>query len=159
MYGVFSVLLTENPWLGDGVWDGCPAAVHGGQVDQEPRLLRLPPLQGPGRVYITFLAIARYAAGNGIFRDFKSIICYIKISPNMYIIYQEYWTLLCQVLLLEESWCELFLLCSVQWCLPLSSSSSLFSSSELPDLPSSLATSLDHLNLLLRRFRLGPWVL
>ncbi len=63
--------------------------------------------------------------------------------------------LYCQVLLLEESWCELFLLCSVQWCLPLSSSPSLFSTGELPELSPALTNSLNHLNTLLHRFRHG----
>ena len=57
-----------------------------------------------------------------------------------------------QVLLLEESWSELFLLCSIQWCLPLPSPT-LFSSSELPDLPSSLSSSLAQLDSTLNKFR------
>merc|ERR1719400_443357 len=57
-----------------------------------------------------------------------------------------------QVLLLEESWSELFLLCSIQWCLPLPSPS-LFSPAELPDLPPSLQTVLAQLESSLQRFR------
>merc|ERR1712130_636551 len=57
-----------------------------------------------------------------------------------------------QVLLLEESWSELFLLCSIQWCLPLPSPS-LFSPTELPDLPPSLQTVLAQLESSLQRFR------
>ncbi len=43
------VELTWNPWSGDGIRDGGPAPLHGGEVDQEPLLLRLPPIQGPGK--------------------------------------------------------------------------------------------------------------
>ncbi|XP_023342608.1 photoreceptor-specific nuclear receptor [Eurytemora carolleeae] len=57
-----------------------------------------------------------------------------------------------QVLLLEDSWCELFLLCSIQWCLPLPSPS-LFSSDQLPSLPHNLEGSLNTLNNLLFRYR------
>lgn len=57
-----------------------------------------------------------------------------------------------QVLLLEESWSELFLLCSIQWCLPLPSPT-LFSASELPDLPPSLSSALVQLDSTLNKFR------
>jgi len=57
-----------------------------------------------------------------------------------------------QVLLLEDSWCELFLLCSIQWCLPLAAPS-LFSEVELPSLPANLASSLHTLNLIFLRYR------
>ena len=46
-----------------------------------------------------------------------------------------------QALLLEESWAELFLLCSIQWCSP-PSSHSIFSRTEFPDLAPALTESL-----------------
>merc|ERR1712126_243731 len=58
-----------------------------------------------------------------------------------------------QVLLLEESWAELFLLCAIQWCLPLPSSDSLFSSPDLADLPQELIGCLTQLETLLVRFK------
>jgi len=57
-----------------------------------------------------------------------------------------------QVLLLEESWTELFLLCSIQWCLP-HTSPALFSPTDLPDLPPSLQGVLVQLEGALHRFR------
>ncbi len=43
-------------------------------------------------------------------------VLYSGACPPALMLY--FTALYCQVLLLEESWCELFLLCSVQWCLP-----------------------------------------
>ncbi len=48
-----------------------------------------------------------------------SCSCCVLYSEACISAFMLYCTALyCQVLLLEESWCELFLLCSVQWCLP-----------------------------------------
>ena len=50
-----------------------------------------------------------------------------------------------QAALLEESWAQLFLLCSIQWCSGPNSaptSQAIFSSSEFPDLPAPLAETL-----------------
>ena len=50
-----------------------------------------------------------------------------------------------QAALLEESWAQLFLLCSIQWCSGPQSpptSQAIFSSSEFPDLPASLSETL-----------------
>ena len=57
-----------------------------------------------------------------------------------------------QALLLEESWSELFLLCSIQWCLPLHSST-IFSLSQFPDLAPALASGLTSLNSVLDMYK------
>ena len=59
-----------------------------------------------------------------------------------------------QALLLEESWSELFLVCSIQWSLPLHQpAASIFSSSQFPDLQHPLLTALNQLEALMDTFK------
>ena len=55
-------------------------------------------------------------------------------------------------MLLEESWAELFLLCSIQWCLPLHSAT-IFSASQFPDLAPALAAALAQLSSVMDLFK------
>ena len=57
-----------------------------------------------------------------------------------------------QAVLLEESWAELFLLCSIQWCLPLHSAT-IFSGSQFPDLAPALAAALAQLSSVMDLFK------
>ena len=56
-----------------------------------------------------------------------------------------------QALLLEESWSELFLLCSIQWSSP-PASTSIFSASQFPELPPALSQALALLHSSLHMF-------
>ncbi|XP_059081302.1 photoreceptor-specific nuclear receptor-like isoform X2 [Tigriopus californicus] len=57
-----------------------------------------------------------------------------------------------QVTLLEESWSELFLLCAIQWCLPLEKPS-LFSLSDFEVVSTETSDLLHHLSLIFGRFK------
>eukprot|EP00095_Tigriopus_kingsejongensis_P011517 maker-scaffold33_size549341-snap-gene-0.17 protein:Tk11517 transcript:maker-scaffold33_size549341-snap-gene-0.17-mRNA-1 annotation:"hypothetical protein DAPPUDRAFT_106791" len=57
-----------------------------------------------------------------------------------------------QVTLLEESWSELFLLCAIQWCLPLEKPS-LFSLTDFEVVSTDTSDLLHHLSLMFGRFK------